>query len=1131
MLKEPTGAEKVLCEKSKEGQEANCKNIQNPEIRAEFFRRFMLGLQPTSTCPEGGHKIAPSGIHVSNTRFQGRIDLEGAQTACCGRLPVIIFEECVFDGGFNGDHGHFSRLTFKDCKFKPAPADSNGTEFPDINLDGAEIEGDLILSGSRPLTTQNGDSTKTEGVSDRLWFTAEGARIDGDLEAKEAVFIAPNARNLPPVDGGLRYAVQLASAEIAGDLKLCPGVQLKGGISLKGAKIAGETWIAGAKIEAGDGVAINAQSAQFGAVFAIRSLERNNGTVDRTEITGEVRFLETEIRGSLDLNGIEIKKNEKNKSPETEEAGISAAQLHVHGSINMGSVNKPDGSELAFTSQMPVRFRDLKAGGSVYLEKAEICAGEHAANDIGVTFVNSRIGRNLLHSGTTSALLILNLDVEGGVKLAGQCSGPVTFEYGRIGGKLEHSGTPSKLEIRNLDVEGDVTLAGQYGGPVTFVNSRIGRNLWHSGTPSELEIRNLDVEGDVTLAGQYRGPVTFKDSKVSGALILDGFQFDPLRCKGGRKLDLQHVVVEGKLLIQEDPKRFSDPDAIQIQDARTIQLGCYPGWSLIDAHVVRDGVSGRVGFLIEKNGKGRSRILDGNSNKLHEINQQGALKIDTPAQAKEYLRLFCAYVWGEDGAFTVVEAESQLCGAQNMSVAPLADPVWQENGWKFTDVIIRYAADFFKAHFIVYTTDEKGRKGLIEMTDDTPLNVKADADAIPLYPRTRDDKPLVREPKNQNHDDASMEPPFCLDTSRKWKEMQPVPGRLRTNLVGLLQRYASAVDFGEVTIDLTDSHCGTLEDSDGRGWGSSSKLKLQNFTYDKTSRDETSRAEAQRWALGHWLTQLRRRALGGETSRPAKSRIAWLGQQFPRRVTWLDRLKRAWGRSDSTSSSINAQDYFPQTYTWLINVLRSQGDEAAARVVAIEKSRIEWAVYAADQMFLLRWVAQIAAVLYGVCYRYGYGPVRALATPLVFILLGGLSFQAANEMGLLVIGTTPVASVAVMGKAEMSPAIPLTDSRLASSTLPCGSGINTYLYAADIFIPLLDLRQEGRCDVRGATPEGAILGTENSEQDIFARMTSVFRTTAFWEWGKSLYAMLGWLVISLSIYTWIEAMRRFDRVG
>lgn len=78
----------------------------------------------------------------------------------------------------------------------------------------------------------------------------------------------------------------------------------------------------------------------------------------------------------------------------------------------------------------------------------------------------------------------------------------------------------------------------------------------------------------------------------------------------------------------------------------------------------------------------------------------------------------------------------------------------------------------------------------------------------------------------------------------------------------------------------------------------------------------------------------------------------------------------------------------------------------------------------------------------------------------------------------------------------------MANSQEARTGIACGDAIDPAIYAIDLFIPLLDLREEGNCSVRS---------------DAWA-----------WPWrmGKALYAALGWLILSLTVLTMSAPLRR-----
>jgi hypothetical protein len=77
-----------------------------------------------------------------------------------------------------------------------------------------------------------------------------------------------------------------------------------------------------------------------------------------------------------------------------------------------------------------------------------------------------------------------------------------------------------------------------------------------------------------------------------------------------------------------------------------------------------------------------------------------------------------------------------------------------------------------------------------------------------------------------------------------------------------------------------------------------------------------------------------------------------------------------------------------------------------------------------------------------------------------------------------------------------------TKALVRAAEVPCGDEIDSLIYALDVFLPLVDLRQEARCA---------------PSSDAWA---------APWVWAKALYALLGWIVTSLAILTVSGIMKR-----
>jgi hypothetical protein len=166
-------------------------------------------------------------------------------------------------------------------------------------------------------------------------------------------------------------------------------------------------------------------------------------------------------------------------------------------------------------------------------------------------------------------------------------------------------------------------------------------------------------------------------------------------------------------------------------------------------------------------------------------------------------------------------------------------------------------------------------------------------------------------------------------------------------------------------------------------------------------------------------------------------------------------------------------------------------------------------------------------------FRYGLSPARAIATFLFCILIGFAGTHHANVNHLLVKGSSTAAtSLRDLPKGPEA-LIPSSKSR-GGSDLECGSSINELIYAVDVFIPLLNLHQEERCDIRSAadrdrTPTEAY---RNSPRGRWGRIGSFVEDWKVWppawQFFKFFYAICGRVISSLMLLTVSGALRKWE---
>lgn len=157
--------------------------------------------------------------------------------------------------------------------------------------------------------------------------------------------------------------------------------------------------------------------------------------------------------------------------------------------------------------------------------------------------------------------------------------------------------------------------------------------------------------------------------------------------------------------------------------------------------------------------------------------------------------------------------------------------------------------------------------------------------------------------------------------------------------------------------------------------------------------------------------------------------------------------------------------------------------------------------------YLLAQVSDLSKYLLMQIYRatFGFGldPRRALLTLAGFFFLGWSVFALANSRDLMIVDQQPVATLSDRSAIGAG----LTD--VVASDVPCRDMINPSLFALDVFIPLVDLRQESKCEIGVAE--------DSSATPQQAAWLKVF---------KVIYAIFGWIVISLSILTFSGFLQR-----
>jgi hypothetical protein len=160
--------------------------------------------------------------------------------------------------------------------------------------------------------------------------------------------------------------------------------------------------------------------------------------------------------------------------------------------------------------------------------------------------------------------------------------------------------------------------------------------------------------------------------------------------------------------------------------ARFLAPHCYPGFRLVEVLLdprplpVRSAV-----FLMRSDGCVQ---LNGSSDILHALDQQGALDVSTTAAATQYLQLFCAFVQGDDGPFHIVSDPDVMrsrwkgATAQLEEILATIEPLnVQPEVSSESDVAWRAEAPVLYGTTLFRVTFQIRRSGIVDMVEDEPI--------------------------------------------------------------------------------------------------------------------------------------------------------------------------------------------------------------------------------------------------------------------------------------------------------------------------------------------------------------------------------------------------------------------------
>jgi hypothetical protein len=659
----------------------------------------------------------------------------------------------------------------------------------------------------------------------------------------------------------------------------------------------------------------------------------------------------------------------------------------------------------------------------------------------------------------------------------------------------------------------------------------IGGDLEIDGTPAapinSVAATALKVHGNLQLSGELAATCDFSGSVIDGDLELGGedspFVLDTTRASNLPRLKLVGATVSGALTVA--PRVALLPRVTAEPYVRSTELLSYPGWRLAEACALTDDGSnvailaflyrpyckstefrGRKVSIVYRPHRNNIVILNGESSQFHGFNERNPPVLKREAQVREYLSLFCNYVWGDNGAFRIVGAAVRAVPVARddpivNAAASVLDRAPKDGSWHAI-AEVEYASARFHAAFLIEPSGE------VSMIDDEHIGSGLDRRVVRYDAPMRWLSTVSPEPSDLYDLEWLMAPPLWFvfasgSDGLRWEDVQ------RELLRGREKQFGPRLEE-RPEIDLRGLKAGLLTDGEGENWGLGEDkwpyagpkllLRLSGFEYGRIDAPMSSDTHAERDSM--------------------RSQAAPLGQEFddallPSGAARGSRLvvtprkklgyRRYWLNAQYKRYPPYEIDYRPQPYEQLARVWRRAGHLENADDISIDKLELEKRRLSKPGLSLRENIKhrtlQLLAHLVQFLFGFGLKKGRATRTLVAFWAVGVFMFWGLSSAEVLKIDTSAVAT-AVSTTVSGDERVVVEEARAGANDeeIPCGDHINELVYPLDVMIPLLDLHQESRCDV------------------------SI--TNLGWGALKGLYAIVGWLIISGFIITWSGVVRR-----
>lgn len=230
----------------------------------------------------------------------------------------------------------------------------------------------------------------------------------------------------------------------------------------------------------------------------------------------------------------------------------------------------------------------------------------------------------------------------------------------------------------------------------------------------------------------------------------------------------------------------------------------------------------------------------------------------------------------------------------------------------------------------------------------------------------------------------------------------------------------------------------------------------------------------------------------------------------------------------------NGLEFVLHPYRQLERVYTAQGQNEDARRIALLRLKFERKRKPICFRLLL-WP-------YEKLFGSGLAPGRAFLALIAYWIIGSIWFADLSKNDYMIVDNVPVSNIEMVTEAPIETEAAeekgvkilgvlsyeqtnTTEQKppAFSSETNCGDTINPWIYSLDVMIPLIDFRQEFRCQIKPAEkiPGEGLEYAENILEQVLEKNSSLQLLFL-----KALYTIFGWLTTALTLLTMTGVLRK-----